>query len=145
MTTKQLNFKDRSYYFYNDLINVWNFDKRHLKVDRKTRKDINIYYFGYIGRKPEWLVNSMNQLYFIVNRSYGIVSSSEEEKDKKKYLTITEPDDVSKKYSEIFSEIRQKIKKVSSEEVIYDNDFKKIQLCTDDNLPLKKLIYFPTP
>ena len=36
MTTKQLNIKNRSYYFYNDLINVLNFEAKHLKIGKKT-------------------------------------------------------------------------------------------------------------
>ena len=36
MTTKQLNIKNRSYYFYNDLINVLNFESGNLKLDKKN-------------------------------------------------------------------------------------------------------------
>ena len=36
MTTRQLNTKNRSYYFYNDLINVLNFEASNLKLDKKT-------------------------------------------------------------------------------------------------------------
>ena len=68
MTTKQLNFQNRSYYFYNDLINLRNFYEPNLKVNKKSWKDLDIYYLGYIDKKPEWHVNSVNQLYFIINR-----------------------------------------------------------------------------
>ena len=51
MTTKQLNIKNRSYYFYNDLINVLNFEASNLKIDKKTWKDIDIYFFGYFDLK----------------------------------------------------------------------------------------------
>ena len=36
MTTKQLYIKNRSYYFYNDLINVLNFEASNLKIDKKN-------------------------------------------------------------------------------------------------------------
>ena len=36
MTTKQPNIKDRTYYFYNDLINILNFEASNLKLDKKT-------------------------------------------------------------------------------------------------------------
>ena len=36
MTTEQLNIKNRSYYFYNDLINVFNFEASNLKIDKKN-------------------------------------------------------------------------------------------------------------
>ena len=36
MTTRQLNIKNRTYYFYNDLINVLNFEANNSKLDKKT-------------------------------------------------------------------------------------------------------------
>ena len=36
MTTRQLNIKNRSYYFYNDLINIMNFEANDLKLDKKN-------------------------------------------------------------------------------------------------------------
>ena len=35
MITKQLNVKNRTYYFYNDLINLSNFSVNNLKLDKK--------------------------------------------------------------------------------------------------------------
>ena len=74
MTTRQLNIKDRTYYFYNDLINVLNFVASNLKLDKKTWKDIDIYFIGYVDKKPDWNVNSVNPLYFIINMVYGYIS-----------------------------------------------------------------------
>ena len=74
MTTRQLNIKNRTYYFYNDLINVLNFEANNLKLDKKTWKDIDIYYIGYVDKKPDCNVNSVNPLYLIINRVYGYVS-----------------------------------------------------------------------
>ena len=47
MATKQLNLKNRTYYFYNDLINIKNFDKQSVFNN-------DIYYIGYITKKPEY-------------------------------------------------------------------------------------------
>ena len=33
---KQINFKTRTYYFYNDIINLDEFDESKIKVDKKT-------------------------------------------------------------------------------------------------------------
>ena len=38
---KQINIKNQTYYFYNDMINL-------IKIDKKHYKEINIYYIGYI-------------------------------------------------------------------------------------------------
>ena len=45
---KQINIKNRTYYFYNDQINLKDFDASLLKVDKEDYKDIGIYYIGYI-------------------------------------------------------------------------------------------------
>ena len=74
MTTKQLNIKNRTYYFYNDLINVLNVEVSNLTLDKKTFTDIDIYFIGYVDKKPDWNVNSVNPLYLLINRVYGIVS-----------------------------------------------------------------------
>ena len=41
---KQINIKNRTYNFYNDIIDLKSFDPRLLKID----KNIDIYYIGYI-------------------------------------------------------------------------------------------------
>ena len=53
---KQINIKNRTYYFYNDIIDLKNFDARLLKIDKKSYKNIDIYYIGYITiKKNGWL------------------------------------------------------------------------------------------
>ena len=74
MTTKQLSIKNRFSYFYNDLINVLNFKANNSKLDRKSWKEIDIYCVGYVDKKPDWNVNSVNSLYLIINRVYGTIS-----------------------------------------------------------------------
>ena len=45
---------NRTYYFYNDLINLRDFDPKLLKLSKKSSNDITIYYFGYATKKPEY-------------------------------------------------------------------------------------------
>ena len=71
MATKKLNIKNRTYYFYNDLINVLHFEAINLKLDKKTWKDLDIYYIGYVHKKPEWNVNRVNPLYLMIKRFFG--------------------------------------------------------------------------
>ena len=52
MTTRQMNIKNRTYYFYNDLINIKDFDARLLKLDKKTSMGLGIYYIGFVTKKP---------------------------------------------------------------------------------------------
>ena len=49
-TTKQLDIKNRTYYFYNDLINIKHFDPRLLKLDKKTFMNLVVYYIGYVTK-----------------------------------------------------------------------------------------------
>ena len=49
--TKQTNIKNRTYYFYNDQIDLKDFDAELLKVDKKDYNDIDIYYIDYVTVK----------------------------------------------------------------------------------------------
>ena len=48
---KQTNIKNQTYYFYNDIIDIEDFDSSLLKVDRKLYKYIGIYNIGYLQLK----------------------------------------------------------------------------------------------
>ena len=50
-TRKQIDIKNRTYYFYNNMINIKKFDARLLKIDKRSYKDIGIYDIGYITIK----------------------------------------------------------------------------------------------
>ena len=43
---KQIEIKNRTYYFHSDIINIEEFDSNLLKIDKKSYKDIDIYYIG---------------------------------------------------------------------------------------------------
>ena len=46
---KQIDIKNQTYYFYNDMINIEGFNSSLLKTDKKkSYKDIDIYYIGSI-------------------------------------------------------------------------------------------------
>ena len=49
MTTKQLDI--RAYYFYNDLINVEDFNPKNLKLCKNESTNLGIYYPGYVNKK----------------------------------------------------------------------------------------------
>ena len=53
---KQINIKNRTYYFYNDIINLKNFELNLLRIDRKLYKNIGIYNIGYITIKKLMIV-----------------------------------------------------------------------------------------
>ena len=45
---KEIDIKNRSYYFYNDMVDIKKFDSNLLKIDKKPYKNIGIYNIGYI-------------------------------------------------------------------------------------------------
>ena len=49
--TKQINIKNRTYYFYNDIIDIETFDSNMLKLDKKSYKNLDIYNTGYVTIK----------------------------------------------------------------------------------------------
>ena len=48
---KDINIKNRTYYFYDDMVNIKDFDSNLLKIDKKSFKNIAIYYIRYITKK----------------------------------------------------------------------------------------------
>ena len=73
---KQINIKNNTYYFFNYLINIKNFNSSLLKIDKKLYKNIGIYYIGYITIKSisdYESINSVNRLYFIIGEVDGYI------------------------------------------------------------------------
>ena len=111
-TIKHLNIKNRKFYFYKDLINILNFEASNLKLDKKTSIGLDIYYIGYVDKKPEWNVNSVNPLYLMINRIDGFV----EEKNGVKFLNIPDAaknNEILKKCHEVFDGIKYHVKKIN--------------------------------
>ena len=103
----------------------------------------DVYYIEYITKKPQWNANSVNSLYLMINKIKGHF----EEVDGDKYLIISsENGDIMQKYQEVFDGIKEIIKKITdySYPIKYDDNYMKIKFNTNDNIMLKKIIYFPT-
>ena len=108
---KQINIKNKTYYFFNDMINIGDFDSNLLKIDKKSYKNIDIYYIGYITMTDfDYVkINSVNSLYLIVGEGDGYI----EEKNGNKYLNFASTDkntEVLKKYTKLWDEIKYQIK-----------------------------------
>ena len=93
---KEINNKNRTYYFFGDL-----------KIDKKSCKNIYIYYIGYITMKDSDYVkiNSVNPLYLIIDKVDGYIK----EKNGNKYLTLVFTDknkEVLIKYTDLWDKIK---------------------------------------
>ena len=141
---KQIDIKNRTYCFYNDIIDLKDFDVGLLKIDKKSYKDIAIYNIGYITIKKidDYENNySVNPLYLIIAHASGYI----EEKGVNKYLVFDSTDEnkeLIKKYNDVFNGIRDKIKEIDSDECDYEKDYMKIEFNSDDDLPLNESLKF---
>ena len=73
----ELNIRNQTYYFFNDMINIKKFQSNLLKIDKKPYKDIDIYYIGYVTIKKfgkfsdHENIHSVNPLYLIIHSATG--------------------------------------------------------------------------
>ena len=71
---KEINIKNQTYYFFDDITNIKNFHSNLLKIDKKPYEDIDIYCIGYITIKRFSdceNINSVNPLYLIIHSATG--------------------------------------------------------------------------
>ena len=137
-TIKKINIKNRTYYFYNDIIDLDEFDESKIKVDKKDFNDIDIYYLGYEYKKKITecnIIRSVNPLYL---RIVDIKGQFEKGKDDAWYLVISDKDDVYKKLVDIFKSIKNKITEKIWDVVEYDNDYIKIKFESNNIFPTDK-------
>ena len=135
---KEMNIKNRTYYFYNDIINLDEFDESKIKVDKKDFNDIDIYYLGYEHKKKISecnVINSVNPLYLRIKNMNG---QFEKGKDDAWYLVISDTDDVYKKLVDIFESIKNKITEKIWYVVKYDRDYMKIKFESNNIIPPDK-------
>ena len=133
-TIKQINIKNRTYYFYN-IINLDEFDESKIKVDKKDFNDIDIYYLGYEHKKKISecnVINSVNPLYLRIINMNGQFKKG---KDYAWYLVISDKDDVYEKLVDIFESIKNKITEKTWDAAEYDKDCIKIKFESNNILP----------
>ena len=71
---KEINIKNQSYYFFDDIINIKHFQSNLLKIDKKSHKEFDIYYIGYITIKKFSdckNIHNVNHLYLIIHSATG--------------------------------------------------------------------------
>ena len=123
---RQINIKNRTYYFYNNQIKLKNFGGRLLEIDKKDYKEIDIYYITYVTVNKIANCNTIinvNHLYLMIDEMIGHF----EEKNGNKYLVLDDVDEnieVLKKYEEVWKGVKKEIETINSgEKVEYGKDF----------------------
>ena len=134
---KQINIKNRTYYFFNDMINIKEFGSSLLKIDKKSYENIGIYYIGYITIKSisdYENINSVNSLYLTVAEVDGYI----EENSGNIYLNFASTDKnkkVLEKYTKLCDESKCHIQKINADKPgEYGKDYMKIKFSSDDVL-----------
>ena len=125
MSVKDINIKNRTYYFLNDTINIKDFDPYNVRIDKKSYKNILIYYIGYVTINKDLKIYSVNLFYLIfdkVNRYFKEINGN-------KYLTLV-PANKSKKRKKKsqISNLRQKKENEPSKLVLSRKLPKKYQI-----------------
>ena len=133
----EINIKNQTYLFFNDMINIKNFNPKLLKIGKKLYKNIDIYCIGYITVKDHLKIHSVNPLYLIIGEVDGYI----EEKNGNKYLIFASTDKKPlRKYIELWNGIKNLIETINDKSDEYEKDFMKIKFISDVNLPLNKIL-----
>ena len=97
----------------------------------------------WVDKNPEWSVSSVNPLYLMISRIDGFV----EKKNDNKYLNLSDTgrsSEILRNYNQVFDGNKYHIKKINDNDSKYEKDYMKIKLSSDDDIPLNKVLYFPT-
>ena len=149
MSVKSLKIKNESINYSNDMIQLNNFDSPLLKINkRENRENNNIYYISYKINKPEHNINSINNLYFVIDYLCGTIEKIDGSKDR--YLVIDGDRLINKENIDLFyylwNAIINKIKYLRGDDVMFDDneviikDWNKIRFSSDVFIPNDFLI-----
>ena len=151
MSVKSLKIKNESIFYSNDMIQLNNFDSPLLKINkRENRENNNIYHISYNINKPEHNVNSINNLYFVIDYLYGMIEKIDG--SKVRYLVIDEGRLINKENIDLFyylwNAIINKTKYLKEDDVMFDDneviikDWNKIRSSSDVLIPNDVLINY---
>ena len=144
MDTKSLEIKTKTNYNWDDIVYINDFNVNLLEIiKRESRIGADIYYIGYV-LEPNYDYNTINPLYFIINRLIGYIEEIEGSGDK--YLVVAKNvrnKNIISALDMVWGSIENKNPKPN----IYPNDieikdYDKFGSNSDTNLPLDTLIEF---
>ena len=126
---KQVNINKNKYH----TIDINDLDPFLLDINKKSSKDIDIYYINYIQEN----FNNSNSWRIKIDSATGYFK----EKNDEKYLIL----DSTKEYERVWFKIRSEIKRINGgKKVFYKKNYRKIDINTEDDLPLKESLKFLT-
>ena len=145
MNIKSLKIKPKTNYNWDDIIYINNFNVNSLEIiKRESRIGANIYYIGYV-LNPNYDYNTINPLYFVINRLIGYIEEIEGSSDK--YLVVAKSVRNKKIISVLdmlWGSIENKINPNPNIgiNIIEIEDYNKFRFNSDIDLPLDTIIEF---
>ena len=145
---KSLEIKNTTNYDWDDIVYINDFDVNSLEIiKRKLRIGGNIYYIGYV-LNPDYDYNTINPLYFVINRLIGYIEEIEESSDK--YLVVAKSirnKNINSVLDTIWGSIENKIEDIINPYInnyprIEIKDYDKFRFNSDIDLPLGTSIEF---
>ena len=139
MNIELLKIKNQSYYYWNDILYINDFDIKYFKINkRESRVGISIYYIGYVLYKLEYTTNSVVSLYLNVKSLLGSVEKISGSCDR--YLVI---DKSNIEVINVFNAIKEYVQStIFKDNSIKIDGFDKIRFSSDIDLSLGKLTEF---
>ena len=148
MDIKSLEIKNKTNYDWDDIVYINDFDVNSLEIiKRESRIGANIYYPGYV-LNPDYDYDTINPLYFVINRLIGYIEEIEGSNDK--YLVVAKSvrnKNIISVLDTIWGSIENKIEDIiNSYPEHYPNikikDYDKFRFNSDIDLPLDTTIEF---
>ena len=149
MVVESLKIKNKSNYFWDNMVYLDDFDVKLVKVVRReSRIVVDIYYTGYVI-EPDDNIKSISTLYLVVRHLFGRVEKIQGPSDR--YLVVDENNkevinDFDKLWKFIKDEINRLIKR--NDKITFGNgdnkisEYNKLRFSSDVDLPLDTLIEF---
>ena len=150
MDIKSLEINTKTNYNWDDMVYINDFDANSLEtIKRESRIGANIYYIGYVLNPDyDYDYNTINPLYFVMNRLIGYIKKIEGSSDI--YLVVAKSvrnKNINSVLDMIWTSIENKI-----EDIVYSHinnypnikikDYDKFRFNSDIDLPLDTLIEF---
>ena len=140
-----MNINNHTYYFFNDMISIKNFDSSLLKKDKKNHtKTLKVTTLEQYNKKKLIILKILkvylNPLYLIIHKTDGYIKENNENN----YLVFTSSDGNKKvlaKFTEFGDEIKHLIETINEgKKGEYEKDFMEVKFNSNDNLPLNKTL-----
>ena len=139
MDMKSLEIKTKTNYNWDDIVYINDFDVNSLEIiKRESRIGANIYYIGYV-LNSDYDYNTINPLYFVINRLIGYIEEIKGSSDKH---LVAAKSVRNKNIISVLDMVWRSIENKINLNIIKIKGYDKFRFNSDIDLPLDTLIEF---